>query len=194
MFCPQCGTSHHQRRCPVCGEPSASQFESQGVSGAAYSSWWQRVGASVADSLIITTPLQALGLQNWALPVMALYLYLCWSSTGATIGNRLTGTRVIQESGADLGSRGALRRLFGWALIAQVPVSMFGTWALRYVVVDVSGSTLHLVLSPHYPVMVFVAAGVSLALSILDALWALRQPRRQTLHDLIARTVVVRRR
>lgn len=138
-------------------------------------SWWRRFGATFADGLVLILPL--LIIESFftslageldgvlaGLVVQGLYMIKLTSSVrGQTIGNRVAHTRVRDASTGDqITNIQALKR-WGFITVLTLPV--------------ISG----------------VGAGfiVYLVLALVDNLWPLFDKRNQTLHDKVAKTIVV---
>ncbi|MFI5036368.1 MAG: RDD family protein [Acidimicrobiales bacterium] len=177
MYCPKCGTRIDGFPCPVCG--ATSTYDAVARAGAPiYAGWWSRVGATVLDNLILAVPSLGAYLLGdavasatvgvlLAVTVQAVYMILLLSHpSGQTIGNRLVGTRVRDaRTGQAISRQQAARR---WVLLGLY----FG---FQFVGSPRGGLT----------------ATVSL-LALVDVLFPLMNPKRQTWHDLLAGTVVVR--
>lgn len=126
--------------------------------------WWQRVGATIIDGLVMIVPFLVLELGLRAagelvfIVVDAAYLTLMIGQSGQTLGNRAVGTRVVN---AETGQQPSTARALGrWG--AQLLFSVF--------------SFLFLI-----PLL-------------LDYLWPLWDKQNQTLHDKLAGTLVIRNR
>lgn len=195
MFCTNCGTEHQDAFCSVCGQSadgSTSNATTNGlgtpdpVTGLALSGWWRRVGSSIVDALVLL-PVALLtllvdhhgswngtGFTVWSAnssvtPTLikaagsAIYLYFLWTTrNGETLGNRATGTRVVMADGSPITSDAALKRVGVITALAIAPLA---------------GAAL------------VTLAGLG---GLLDRLWPLWDPRKQTLHDKVAETIVIR--
>lgn len=171
MNCTQCGSEVSGAYCPVCG--TAVVGESQGV---VLSGWWRRVGATFVDSLLLFLPLYIVftlvgdvagliagAVVSFALQGAYMVSFLA-SESGQTIGNRVVATQVRDAlTGAAITRSQALRR---WGVISAYGV-------------------LNVVLPPSL-------AGIPAMLFLADCLFPLLDARKQTLHDKIAGTLVVR--
>ena len=163
MYCPSCGASASGTHCDACG----AALERLPRAG-----WWRRVAATVVDNLLLlipTTVLLAL-LPSAIGTVMALALQgtyqiaLLAGARGQTVGNRIANTQV-----RSLSTDGPITvRQAAWR------------WG---VVVAYSALTL-----PNVALLTALAGGIGL----FDILFPLANPERQTIHDRIAATVVVR--
>jgi uncharacterized RDD family membrane protein YckC len=171
MNCPQCGSEVASAFCPVCGTPVASATPAVVLSG-----WWRRVGATLVDSVLLFLPLyvafvlvgDVAGVAAGAIVSFALQgaymVRLLASESGQTIGNRVVATRVRDAlTGAPITRNQALKR---WAVISAY-------------------AALNIVLPPSL-------AEIPAMLMLLDCLFPLFDARKQTLHDKIAGTLVVR--
>jgi len=189
MFCPQCGTPANDAAfCPSCGasmtgKPVMSQSASSSTgtvdpgTGLVLSGWWRRVGASIIDTLIILIPtliLGAVGVPAFISDVLLFgYLYYFWTSQGATLGNRATDTKVVSETGGAIDSNSAVIR----GLILCLP---------QLISSAVSGNGVG---------SLGTGGGLSLVIGIfyfIDYLMPLWDGRRQSIHDKVAKTLVVR--
>jgi len=179
---------------PLSPSPAIAADPAGALSGSyALSGWWARVGAVVVDSLVVVLPLAILGLvvgayhtthyitdsgsvgtsvtvnERWAEP-LAYFLYLFVLLTrrggrnGQTLGKQATGIRILRNDGQPVDWRTVLlREGIGKAAIPAL--------------------------------LVFVAPLLVLALLaywLIDYLLPLVEPQNRALHDLIARTHVVR--
>ena len=140
-----------------------------GVTGLTLATWWQRVGATLIDALVLTIPAVILyfafahrnSLLYSLLGIALEGTYLIWylsRPAGQTIGNRAVGTRVVDAAtGQTLNVAGSFKR---WFVMALINFSVY--------------------------------LAVGLVLAPLDFLWPLWDARRQTLHDKFAGTIVVK--
>lgn len=177
MYCPHCGTPVDQSPCRICGATfDASDRSPDRQSSTVLAGWWRRVGATVTDNLVLVVPSLFLcaGLNDvagsvigatGALAMQGLYLVvLITAPRGRTIGNRLARTQVRDALTGQLPSlHQAVRR---W-----IPLALYGA-------LELTGSPVLSV------VVVFLASA--------DYLFPLFDPRKQTLHDKFAGTLVVR--
>jgi len=172
VYCPTCGTQIDDFPCLVCGNRGV--FD-PGRGGPSFAGWWLRVGATFVDNLILFVPTYlAFLLGDYAggfalgavflLATQGCYLVLLLSRpAGQTIGNRLVGTRVRDlVTGEAISRQQAVRR---WLVIAL------------YSAVQFAGTSNFLVTFS--------------LLGLIDCLYPLFNPLRQTWHDRLARTVVV---
>jgi uncharacterized RDD family membrane protein YckC len=168
MYCTHCGSETVNGTCPNCGQASTK------ATATTYGGFWRRVGATLIDELILypvaiallVLPVTAMAATAIALGVQAFYMIkLLASPRGQTIGNRVAGTVVRDATtGNPATTHQILRR---WALSTVLALA-------AVVCIAVTKNTLLLML-------VF-----------LDDAWSLRSPKRQTLHDIFADTVVLR--
>lgn len=176
VYCPACGSQIDGLPCAVCG--AQSPVPRAGRPPSMYAGWWLRVAATVLDNLVLTVPLLGAYLLGDALVdaavgtlasilVQAAYLIgLLARPSGQTIGNLLVGTRVRDAAtGQPITSGQAVRR---WVL--------FGC----------------------YNAVEFAGAGNSAATLILgavvlgDILYPLMNEQKQTWHDRLAGTIVIK--
>ncbi|HVW33150.1 MAG TPA: RDD family protein [Acidimicrobiia bacterium] len=122
-----------------------------GATPSPYAGWWQRVGATVVDSLLVGVPVDVIfglaGASTIALGVISalvtiVYQILMIGSGGRTVGNRAVGTVVVDANTggqADYG-RIAVRAVVQAVLNATVIGGIVdGLWPLW----DVRNQTLH---------------------------------------------------
>ena len=146
-------------------------------SGQSYAGWWQRAGAEILDQIFVTLPLSIamaiMDVPRTAASValgLAVFLYnwtLDSEPGGQTWGKRILHIRVVgDETGTVINrSQGAARAGFvaGLALLGNLTVGDAGSFSF----------TLNI-------------------LGTLDLLWPLWDRKRQSWHDKVARSVVVR--
>ncbi|NNN00466.1 MAG: RDD family protein [Acidimicrobiaceae bacterium] len=137
--------------------------------------WWRRVGATFADDLILLIPSLIIAdlFRSFAggfvsiiagLAMEGFYMVaLLSSASGQTIGNRVAATRVRDS-------------LTGSVISRQQAIKRWGFIALYGLLVPVGGPIMY----------------VALLVAIVDIVYPLMNPRKQTLHDLYARTIVVK--
>jgi uncharacterized RDD family membrane protein YckC len=146
-------------------------------SGAEYASWWARLGAEILDSLVVGIPmgiaLSIIGASSNVRTVvipLALFVYntlLDGGPTGQTVGKRAAGiTARADETAGPLGlRRGAVRSSLVLAL------AIIGNYRLG------DDDSFLVTLN---------------VLAVVDGLWPLWDPRRQSWHDKLAGSVVLR--
>ncbi len=146
------------------------------ASAVVLSGWWQRVGATVVDNVLLFLPLYvafvlvadvagnlAGAVVSFAIQGAYMVAFLT-SESGQTIGNRVVATQVRDAlTGAAITRSQALRR---WGVISAY-------------------SVLNVVLPPSL-------AEIPAMLMLVDCLLPLFDTRKQTFHDKIAGTLVVR--
>lgn len=174
MFCVNCGSISGDEVCRVCGTPAITDANVD-LTSPILAGWWRRVVATLVDSVVLFAPTvllvvllgNALGAIA-AIAAQAVYLItLHTASDGQTMGNRLAQTRVRDAlTGQPLTRRQAVLR---WVLIGAY--GLLGTLSSN----------------PHGA----FALAVSL-LAVADCLYPLFNVRHQTIHDRLARTIVVR--
>ena len=173
VYCPSCGTAVDALPCPVCG---AAAPDHPAASTPPYAGWWQRAGATVVDNLVLLIPTYIVFLLGDAvggwllgaaagLAVQGLYLVAMLSRPdGQTIGNRMVGTRVRDATtGLSITRQQAMRR---WVVIGV------------YSALELAGTT-------NYAILLTIPA-------LVDCLYPLFNERKQTWHDRIAGTLVLR--
>ena len=175
MYCPSCGSESNGPFCPVCGSAIDSSAGTTRPHGE-LSGWWRRVGATVTDNLILLVPTTValwlvsmvagslIGmLAGFALQGAYLVTMLV-SPRGQTFGNRIVATRVC-----DLATGGTITRrqaLWRWGFVAAY-------------------SAITLLNNP-------ITSSIAMMIAVVDVLFPLANPLRQTLHDRVAGTLVVR--
>jgi uncharacterized RDD family membrane protein YckC len=161
----------------------------------AYAGFWHRFGAAVIDGAIVLVPSAIVfelvarsrpgvggkfagELLNW---LVALVYAVVGNGLGATLGKRFAGLAVIDAAGDVAGMRRAVIRAvlpFGLRLLSTIPMLEFRPPRL-----------LDGVPPPAWVFPTFLVLGLLLA---IDILWMVRDPRKQTLHDKMAGTFVIR--
>lgn len=173
MVCTNCGSTIEDTVCVVCGVP-ARDVDALDAVTPVLAGWGSRVGATVIDTIVLIAPTLVLVLllgnrlgDVAALATQGAYMVvLLTSPDGQTVGNRAMRTRVRDElTGYTITRRQALVR---WAVIAIYGV--LGT-------VPSAGPLF--------------AASVSVV-ALTDCLYPFFNARNQTIHDRLARTIVVR--
>lgn len=181
MYCPSCGTEIEGFPCRVCGATSLGSAAGR-AGTVAYAGWWNRVGATFFDNLILLVPSLAAYLVGDAMAsasvgallstaIQAAYLiYFLSRPSGQTPGNRIIGTRVRDlRSGGAITLQQAVRRWVPFGLYSAIQFSTgtgtttLSTWTATFSL-----------------------------LALADFLYPLMNERRQTWHDRFAGTVVVR--
>jgi len=146
--------------------------------------------ARVADlaAFVLTAPatigLAALLLRPfWPLGALAIAFGYCWWSyaSGQSLGMHLLGIQLRDEAG---GPPHIGRAAFRSAAIVAPLTAMLALASA--IVPDPNGQT-----APLNPIAAWGAGGLA-AFGLIDYLWMIGNERRQALHDVIARTVVVR--
>ncbi len=177
MYCSNCGAAMADTTCPVCGRslPVTARGKIDLATGLMLAGWWRRVGATIADNMILLIPiLLVVSLVDAldgplvgalaGLAVEGLYaVKLTSMPRGQTIGNRVAATRVRDaRTGHPLTFAQALKR---WGFIgAYSLIGLIPTPAASYVLV---------------------------LCVLIDCLVPLVDPRNQTLHDKFAGVVMV---
>lgn len=129
--------------------------------------WWQRVGATLLDSLIVGLPIVVitvavdplLGILLGLTVTLTYYPLLMMregQANGQTIGKQITGIRVVQESGQPF--------TYGAAVLRE--------FAIKYLLFGTVG-------------------GFFIVPPLLDYLWPLWDDENRALHDMLASTRVV---
>lgn len=158
----------------MCGNPIAGAAPTP-VAHGRLGGWWRRVGATITDNLIMVAPTTAVlwlvsmvvGSRVGVLAgfaVQGLYqVAMLTSSRGQTLGNRIVATRVC-----DLATGGTITRhqaVWRWGFVAAY-------------------SAIALLNNP-------IASSIMMMIAVVDVLFPLANPLKQTLHDRVAGTLVV---
>jgi len=180
MYCANCGTPSDDPTCRVCGTTSLTYAQAEPAT--AYAGWWLRVGATVVDWIVLLIPSLGLFLIGDAVAnsvvgtvlstaIDAVYLIGMLSlPNGQTIGNRVVSTRVRDAATGQAITRSqAVRRWLPYLLYSVLQYAGGGS--------GTSGGTW--------------TVSISL-LALVDILYPLMNVRKQTLHDRLAGTIVVR--
>ena len=158
-----------------------------------FASFWRRVAASMLDGLVIGIAVSVLsglipadnavgtGLIAPIVFFLGPWVYVVsLPATGATLGKQMVGIRVVDGDGSPPGLRRATRRTFLPFLLSVAPTVVL----VSALMIDTNLMT---------GLLVFVAASlVAFAFWWIDVLWMLGNDRRQTLHDRLGGTMVVR--
>ncbi len=174
VYCPACGSETNGPYCGVCGAPLPHGPSSAQASGQ-LAGWWRRVGATFTDNIILLLPTTVvLILVNAVagsligalagIAVQGVYqVMLLASARGQTLGNRIVATRVRDRiTGGPISTRQALWR---WGFVALY-------------------SVIALVNNP-------VSTSIVTVVALIDVLFPLANPAKQTIHDRLAGTIVV---
>ena len=160
-----------------------------------YAGFWHRVGGEILDALILLIPTWVLSgvvarvftrddslFASLFIPwLVALGYYVVGNGRGGTFGKRLTKLRVVDAAGAVPGiRRGALRAIlpYGLRLLLFVPLSASSNAQ--------SQGTMVL---PTWAMLVLLLILLLMAIDYLRMIW---DPHKQTLHDKLAGTFVIR--
>ena len=181
MYCANCGTKIESDRCAVCGAESvpppsttAHVGRRDPVTGLALAEWGLRVGATIVDGLVLLVPefliLLAIGLRRTFTTTNPLYFNLAVLAVGGLYSVYF----LSRPRGQTIGNRAAKTRVVS---ASSGDSLTFKTSIIRWLVIGAFS----------FSYLFYV--GVLLA--PLDYLWPLWDPRRQTLHDKIAGTIVV---
>src|ERR1035437_1218056 len=173
MFCINCGSTSDDTVCRICGS-RATDVVFDSVTPI-LAGWWGRVGATLLDSVILVLPTLVLVLllgnlfgEIAAIAAEASYLIILQTQPdGQTLGNRMVQTRVRDA-------------LTGHVITRRQA-------AIRWVVVAVYAVLVTLPSTGSHSFTVSVSV-----LAVADCLYPLFNARKQTIHDRIAHTIVVR--
>lgn len=190
-YCPTCGAQvpAGSNYCTSCGSEIAPR--------ARYSGFWRRVGSTILDGLIVGIPLQlilaATSFSGGVRSVLQAIVFVAYGASlvgrrGQTIGMRAAKITCLMVDGSPVSSATALRRAI--VRVGLNSVSLIAFFVAPPVSVPASGTLTTAQMTAEHRFFSFVAV-FSLPY-LLDLAWMLWSPRRQTLHDLAAGTVVVR--
>jgi len=218
VFCSGCGTELGTNvTCSVCGRPAQyTTLEGRGIDPELHvplSGWWHRVGATIIDGLVLIVPTLFVGafissstssLLAGSLVGMGYQVFLLSSHRGQTVGNIAVKTRVLRaipsESPVALGLGQSFLR-WAYAGVPTVIVTLLVGHkfndALSYIQnLQQSGAIVTVNDLPQWVrtdlTDTVSAFGLLLLYLLADQLSPLWTRRRQTLHDMVARTIVVR--
>ncbi len=178
MRCPNCGTISDEAYCLNCGRQLSVSGPHDPVTNLALAGWWQRVGATFVDYLVMLIPEYLLKVLLGSIggSIVFYFIFAAYQITqwliydGRTVGNRAMHTQIRDAvSGGPISNKQALWRYF--FLEAYIVFDIVG--------VGSGGATL-----------IFVA----FAYLLVDLLFPLWDPRKQTVHDRFATTIVIRTR
>jgi uncharacterized RDD family membrane protein YckC len=169
------------------------------VHGHPYAGFWRRVGGYLLDLLVLLVPsvviyivafrafagpyADAAGSLLWW-PISVAYVVI-GNGLGGTFGKRWLGLRVVDATGAVPGMRRAAVRAilpYGVSLVLILISGLLDRWLA-------SESP-----TPVDAVLVWALVLLLLLPLLLDYLWMIWDPRKQTLHDKLAGTFVVQAR
>jgi len=176
MYCSNCGSEIHTIACPVCGavhaqSPSARPDPKTGLELAGF---WRRVGSRLGDDLLLIIP----GVVVFAFVAAVSNVAVAWIAFFALTGGYVIGF-LSGPAGQTLGGRVASTRVrdarTGTTISLRQACSRWGFVTL-YGALELLGARW---------------AYVVVAISLVDNLYLLLDPRRQTLHDKFAGTIVV---
>jgi uncharacterized RDD family membrane protein YckC len=149
----------------------------------------------VLDGLLLSIPNytlgRALGLSSFVIPLV--YFMFFWTARGATLGNQVVKTKIVTTDGTPLTRSHTYRRLLVLLGIQIICIELPLLQLLNHISTyqDSSGRTMVSVL-PGGPFWMGVV-GLGLVIYLVNILWPLWDPRKQTLHDKVAGTLVVTR-
>jgi uncharacterized RDD family membrane protein YckC len=177
MYCSNCGAEMHDATCMSCQRslPPSARGTIDLRTGFMLAGWWRRFGQVFADTVILVAPsLLVFSLfDEWDGFVIGSLVALCAQGVyfvkflsgvrGQTLGNRVAASRVRDaNTGKRITGMQAFRR---WAFVALYAAFVLGPY-------------------PVGQVAFYVAV-------LVDCLFPLWDPRKQTLHDKFAGTIVV---
>ena len=169
MYCANCGTQLHTSTCSVCGTvASVSGGRRDTVTNHALAEWGLRVGATIVDGFTLVVPELLIW---WA---VGSYTSSLFTVSALALQGFYLVYLLSRPRGQTLGNRAAKTRVASASTGQGITMS---TAFMRWFITALFSFSL-----------VF---GVGVLLVPLDYLWPLWDPRRQTLHDKIAGTIVV---
>lgn len=158
----------------MCGNSISGPTPARGSHGR-LGGWWRRVGATLTDNIILLVPTSVV---IWVVTMAAgshvgmlagfavqgvYQVAMLTSSRGQTLGNRIVATRVC-----DVATGGTITRhqaIWRWGFVAVY-------------------SAIALLNNP-------IASSFVMMVAVVDVLFPLANPLKQTLHDRVAGTLVV---
>jgi uncharacterized RDD family membrane protein YckC/tRNA A-37 threonylcarbamoyl transferase component Bud32 len=145
--------------------------------------------ALAADGVLLLVAGYFLGL--WVLPLAFIYWVLCHKLLGQTPGKWLLGIRVESAAGGRLGWKAAIIRSaafawgpVAWSVLALVVYFLHGDAAISFQLSKLSLSELAI------PIVYLLLATAILVAYMAGFLLVAFHPKRQSLHDLLAKTLV----
>jgi len=130
--------------------PPVGDWQQQGVGGQ-LAGWWQRVGATIVDGLILAVPSFILGFATrssyagfgLAVVLHVLYITIMLAQRGQTVGNMAVGTRVVDATtGGPVTFGKALGRSVATVLFDEV-IYIIGLFNVLWPLWDRQNQTLH---------------------------------------------------
>ena len=186
-YCRHCGSPLSSSVCAVCGSSSQPAGPCITLAGPL-----RRVGATLLDYLVVAFGLSVLTssmdltnnvFQVLSSIVMVLYITVMTTWGSGTLGNRVAKTQVTTLSGAHL----SLPRAAARALLCRVgDIALI--WCALHNQIPTVQEVLNHPQSLHLPPLVYVATIAQL----LDYAAVLVTAQRQTLHDMLCRTLLRR--
>jgi uncharacterized RDD family membrane protein YckC/predicted Ser/Thr protein kinase len=156
-----------------------------------FSGFWSRAGALGLD--VVPLALLALFIGPWILPLAALYFVGSHAVFGATLGKRLWRLRVVDLAGQRIGWRAAAIRFLVFVWAPAFAVAVGGVIYVQYrhhpITVRLDSLSRGTLWGPLAYLGVTQAAVVGYLAGFLVAAF---HPKHQALHDLVAKTTVVR--
>ena len=148
-----------------------------------FASFWRRAVALVLDGILIRVistigGVAAPGIVETDLPIVSVLYSILFISFGATPAMQVLGMRVVD---AERQPPGLVRSLRRYILPGLAELPLFFLFAGADMPIDTQ-----------IPI-VLVGSLVILAISFLDPLWMIWDERKQTLHDKLGGTFVIRR-
>jgi uncharacterized RDD family membrane protein YckC len=189
--------------CPTCGAPLAAGSNfctscgAEVPTRARYSGFWRRAGSLALDGVIVGLPvalvLAPTSLSGVVRGVVEGVVFVVYGGTlvgrrGQTLGMRVAKITCVMADGSLVTPGVAYTRAVVRVALNSVSLLAF---AIAPPVTAAAGSVLTTAqMNAEHRFLSYVA--LLSAPYLLDLLWMLWSPRRQTLHDLAAGTVVVR--
>jgi uncharacterized RDD family membrane protein YckC len=188
------------------GGPTPAQQQERDSGVLRYSTFWQRVGATLIDALIFGVPLIALEYflggvsrlyplyETLATELLSAYVFIYMVlRNGGSPGKLLLGLRIARLDGSPVSLKMALLRyVMGWALTVWSSVLTIGA------ALSMSDQTYKALGYLERSDALDALAPMSEIVTWLTVAWAvacmitmLMNPKRRTLHDYLAGTVVV---
>ncbi|HVA53652.1 MAG TPA: RDD family protein [Acidimicrobiales bacterium] len=176
MYCSNCGALVPAGRCPACDvmPTTSASGRDDATTGLVLASFWRRAGSRVADDLLLIIP----GVVIFALVAALSNVVVAWIAFFALTGGYVIGF-LIGPAGQTLGGRVASTRVRdarSGKMITLRQASLRWGFVTLYGSLELAGS--------HWAYAV-------VAFSLIDNLYLFVDPRRQTLHDKFASTIVV---
>ncbi len=189
------------------GGPTPLEQQQRASGELSYATFWSRVGAMLIDFLIVS-PLMAINFlleDKWRLyqlyalgPTELLNLFLfvfMVAKYGGSPGKLIVGLRIVKQDGTAAGWKAAILRyavLWAMSLAIILPAIVVTSGMTDEVFLSMDSNERTEMVNEQVPMMMTMTM-VMFAWLVASLVTVLSNPKRRTLHDFIAGTVVVRK-